>query len=397
MQWNHRLATASAAARSTRPSPASCCRNMTPRPASWSARSRTSSPAATTAWSKAPHLFKRNGWYYLTTAEGGTGYDHAVTMARSRDDRRSLRAASGHPSDHLEGCARTPRCSAPAMARSSRRRTARSITRISARGRCPACGARRSAARRRSRNASGATTAGSTSPAAARCRPSRSSARRCREDRAAAGRPLRFRQAATCRRFPVAAHAVAGAHLLADASRPGALRLHRPRIDRQLVRAGAGRAPAGAFLAPRRDRGRVRAGHLPAGGRADALLQPPQVPFPGGQPRRAARPRADHHVLSGRLARRQAGVPAGRADRSAGDGPVGLAAEIDGAHAAVLLSHGGRLAAGRPGARRQRDLRRRRARRARLVHRRLRRHGRLRHQRRGAAGRFRYFEYEHRG
>ena len=32
-----------------------------------------------------PHLFKRDGWYYLTTAEGGTGYDHAVTMARSRD------------------------------------------------------------------------------------------------------------------------------------------------------------------------------------------------------------------------------------------------------------------------------------------------------------------------
>jgi xylan 1,4-beta-xylosidase len=31
-----------------------------------------------------PHLHKRNGWYYLTTAEGGTGYDHAVTMARSR-------------------------------------------------------------------------------------------------------------------------------------------------------------------------------------------------------------------------------------------------------------------------------------------------------------------------
>jgi xylan 1,4-beta-xylosidase len=31
-----------------------------------------------------PHLHKRNGWYYLTTAEGGTGYDHAVTMARAR-------------------------------------------------------------------------------------------------------------------------------------------------------------------------------------------------------------------------------------------------------------------------------------------------------------------------
>ena len=32
-----------------------------------------------------PHLFKKNGWYYLTTAEGGTGYGHAVTMARSRE------------------------------------------------------------------------------------------------------------------------------------------------------------------------------------------------------------------------------------------------------------------------------------------------------------------------
>lgn len=31
-----------------------------------------------------PHLLKKNGWYYLTTAEGGTGYDHAVTMARSK-------------------------------------------------------------------------------------------------------------------------------------------------------------------------------------------------------------------------------------------------------------------------------------------------------------------------
>lgn len=34
---------------------------------------------------EAPHLFKRDGWYYLTTAEGGTGYSHAVTMARARE------------------------------------------------------------------------------------------------------------------------------------------------------------------------------------------------------------------------------------------------------------------------------------------------------------------------
>ncbi|KAK0622025.1 glycosyl hydrolases family 43-domain-containing protein [Bombardia bombarda] len=31
-----------------------------------------------------PHLYYRDGWYYLLTAEGGTGYDHACTLARSR-------------------------------------------------------------------------------------------------------------------------------------------------------------------------------------------------------------------------------------------------------------------------------------------------------------------------
>ena len=35
-------------------------------------------------FTEAPHLYKRNGWYYLVTAEGGTGWGHAVTMARSR-------------------------------------------------------------------------------------------------------------------------------------------------------------------------------------------------------------------------------------------------------------------------------------------------------------------------
>jgi xylan 1,4-beta-xylosidase len=33
---------------------------------------------------EAPHLYKRDGYYYLITAEGGTGWGHAVTMARSR-------------------------------------------------------------------------------------------------------------------------------------------------------------------------------------------------------------------------------------------------------------------------------------------------------------------------
>jgi xylan 1,4-beta-xylosidase len=31
-----------------------------------------------------PHLYRRDGWCYLLTAEGGTGWGHAVTLARSR-------------------------------------------------------------------------------------------------------------------------------------------------------------------------------------------------------------------------------------------------------------------------------------------------------------------------
>ncbi len=31
-----------------------------------------------------PHIYKRNGYYYLICAEGGTGYGHAVTVGRSR-------------------------------------------------------------------------------------------------------------------------------------------------------------------------------------------------------------------------------------------------------------------------------------------------------------------------
>jgi xylan 1,4-beta-xylosidase len=35
-------------------------------------------------FTEGPHLYKRNGYYYLLTAEGGTSWNHAVTMARSR-------------------------------------------------------------------------------------------------------------------------------------------------------------------------------------------------------------------------------------------------------------------------------------------------------------------------
>jgi xylan 1,4-beta-xylosidase len=34
-------------------------------------------------FTEGPHLYKRDGFYYLLTAEGGTGWGHAVTLARS--------------------------------------------------------------------------------------------------------------------------------------------------------------------------------------------------------------------------------------------------------------------------------------------------------------------------
>jgi xylan 1,4-beta-xylosidase len=44
------------------------------------------------------HIFKRNGTYYLTIAEGGTGYDHCVTMARSKSVTGPYEL---HPNVHL--------------------------------------------------------------------------------------------------------------------------------------------------------------------------------------------------------------------------------------------------------------------------------------------------------
>ncbi|KAI0132566.1 glycoside hydrolase family 43 protein [Xylariales sp. AK1849] len=35
-------------------------------------------------WPEGPHLYKKDGWYYLMIAEGGTGTNHSATIARSR-------------------------------------------------------------------------------------------------------------------------------------------------------------------------------------------------------------------------------------------------------------------------------------------------------------------------
>lgn len=41
-------------------------------------------PGTELCCTEGPHIYQRNGWYYLITAEGGTEYAHAVTVARSK-------------------------------------------------------------------------------------------------------------------------------------------------------------------------------------------------------------------------------------------------------------------------------------------------------------------------
>lgn len=55
-------------------------------------------PGTDLGLTEAPHLMQKNGYYYLITAEGGTGYEHAVTYARSRD---LLGPYETHPNKHL--------------------------------------------------------------------------------------------------------------------------------------------------------------------------------------------------------------------------------------------------------------------------------------------------------
>ncbi|MBC7417803.1 MAG: glycoside hydrolase family 43 protein [Pedobacter sp.] len=44
-----------------------------------------------------PHLYKKDGYYYLITAEGGTEYGHAATMARSKTINGPYEISPNHP------------------------------------------------------------------------------------------------------------------------------------------------------------------------------------------------------------------------------------------------------------------------------------------------------------
>jgi xylan 1,4-beta-xylosidase len=59
-----------------------------------------------------PHLYQRDGYYYLLTAEGGTGYEHAMSLARSTsitgpyelDPQGPFITARDHPESDLQRC-----------------------------------------------------------------------------------------------------------------------------------------------------------------------------------------------------------------------------------------------------------------------------------------------------
>jgi len=68
-----------------------------------------------------PHLYKRDGFYYVTAAEGGTGYEHAFTVARSRKidgpyefhPHNPLITSYGHPEIKLQKAGHASWCDTP--------------------------------------------------------------------------------------------------------------------------------------------------------------------------------------------------------------------------------------------------------------------------------------------
>lgn len=75
MLWNHR---------SAHPFAGISIREYDPKAQKLVGTRRVIFPGTGLKFTEGPHLYRRNGWYYLLTAEGGTGFDHAVTLARSR-------------------------------------------------------------------------------------------------------------------------------------------------------------------------------------------------------------------------------------------------------------------------------------------------------------------------
>ena len=48
-------------------------------------------------WIEGPHIFRKDGWYYLVCAEGGTGYNHSEVVFRSRNVDGPYISFAGNP------------------------------------------------------------------------------------------------------------------------------------------------------------------------------------------------------------------------------------------------------------------------------------------------------------
>ena len=48
-------------------------------------------------WPEGPHIFKKDGWYYLMISEAGTAHDHAVSIARSKSLFEKFEGHRGNP------------------------------------------------------------------------------------------------------------------------------------------------------------------------------------------------------------------------------------------------------------------------------------------------------------
>ena len=68
-----------------------------------------------------PHIYKKDGWYYILTAEGGTFYEHAATVGRSRNifgpyevhPNKHLCSTMGHPEHPIQKTGHTSWCQGP--------------------------------------------------------------------------------------------------------------------------------------------------------------------------------------------------------------------------------------------------------------------------------------------
>ncbi len=48
-------------------------------------------------WPEGPHIYKKDGWYYLLISEAGTGHNHAVSIARSRSLKEPFEGNKANP------------------------------------------------------------------------------------------------------------------------------------------------------------------------------------------------------------------------------------------------------------------------------------------------------------